>query len=115
MITETTINLYPIIKYIGIFSIMGIALFLLHNLSGLLSGLRIFSKHDNNVIKQFLEKYPNVKLEFFQKSLREQNIENNQEIQQVNERIEHLEEYVEEINSKIDDKLESILKELHRG
>lgn len=113
-ISVTDLNIEPIIPYIfnaGYIILAGIALFLLHNLGG----LKIFSKHDNNMVKQFLEKYPLVSTEFMNKSAKARDIENNQEIHELNKRIEHLEQYVYELNDKINQKLENILKELHRG
>lgn len=97
--------------YILIFLILAVAIFLLHNLGG----LNIFSKHDNKLTSQFLDRFPLVSAEFMKKSAKAQNIENNQEIQEINERLEHLELYVKELNEKIENKLEIILKELNRG
>ena len=73
--------------WIGLFIIIGILLFLLHNITG----LNLFSRHDNKVIDKFLEKYPNVSELFINKTAKEQNIENNQEIHEINKRLDALE------------------------
>lgn len=110
MITETTINLYPALKYLGLFSVIAIALFLLHNLGG----LKIFSKHDNKMVNQFLDKFPLVSPEFYKKSKTEQLAENNQEIHEINKRIDELEITFEELNKNIQKQLDTILKELDK-
>lgn len=114
MITETIINFDAIMPYLiclAGFILLGIIIFLLHNLGG----LKLFSNHDNKLVGQFVDKFPLVSPEFMKKSAKAQNIENNQEIQEINERLEHLEIYVKELNKKIENKLEIILKELNRG
>jgi hypothetical protein len=87
MITETAINLYPTIKYLGFFIVIGIGLFLIHNLGG----MKIFSKHDNKMINQFLDKFPLVSPDFYKKTKTEQLAENNQEIHEINKRLDSLE------------------------
>jgi len=64
-----------------------IALFLLHNLGG----LKIFSKNDNKMINQFLDKFPLVSPDFYKKTKTEQLAENNQEIHEINKRLDLLE------------------------
>ena len=73
--------------WIGLFVVIGILLFLLHNIFG----LNLFSKHDNKVIEKFLEKYPDVLPAYMTKGLREQNIENNQEIHEILVRLAKIE------------------------
>lgn len=73
--------------WVGLFIIIGILLFLLHNLFG----LDLFSRHDNKVIEQFMKKYPAVSLDFMSKTIKEQNIENNQEIHEIEKRLMELE------------------------
>lgn len=73
--------------WIGLFIIIGILLFLLHNITG----LNLFSKHDNKLFDKFLNKYPDVTEIFCKLPLREQNIENNQEIHEINKRLAEIE------------------------
>lgn len=87
MIAETTINLYPIFKLLSVTSIIAIVIFLLHNLGG----LKLFSRHGQKVIDKFLNKYPDVTEIFCKLPLREQNIENNQEIHEINKRLDAIE------------------------
>ena len=81
--TETTINLYYIFQFIlyllaifGIFSFINTVAHLLSN------------KHTTD---KFLEKYPNVSELFINKTAKEQNIENNQEIHEINKRLSEIE------------------------
>jgi len=76
-----------IFAWIGLFIIIGILLFLLHNITG----LNLFSKHDNKLFDKFLNKYPDVAEIFYRLPLREQNIENNQEIHEINKRLDAIE------------------------
>lgn len=83
MIAETTINLYYIFQFIlyllaifGIFSFINTVAHLLSN------------KHTTD---KFLKKYPNVSELFINKTAKEQNIENNQEIHEINKRLDAIE------------------------
>ena len=73
--------------YIILFLIIAIVIFLFHN--GF--SLNLFAKHDQKVIDAFLEKYPDVTEIFCKLPLREQNIENNQEIHEINKRLAAIE------------------------
>lgn len=111
MINETIINIDAIMPYIiwfGVFIVIGIALFLLHNLGN----IKIFRKHDNKMVNQFLDKFPLVSPEFYKKTKTEQLAENNQEIHEINKRIDKLEVTFEELNKNIQKQLDAILKEL---
>lgn len=106
MITQTTINLFPIVKYIGIFSLIGIAIFLLHNGYG----TRLFIKKDEKIADKFLEKFPLVNPNFFNKSSIMRDAENNQELHEVNKRLDVL-----EINYKyITEQLNTIMGEIKK-
>lgn len=75
------------LTYIILFLIIAIVIFLFHNFKS----LNLFSKHDQKVIDAFLEKYPDVTEIFCKLPLREQNIENNQEIHEINKRLDAIE------------------------
>jgi hypothetical protein len=79
--------------WIGLFIIIGILLFLLHNITG----LNLFSRHDQKVIDKFLDKYPDVTEIFCKLPLREQNIENNQEIHEINKKLDILQRDMDEV------------------
>lgn len=120
MISETIINIdaiMPYVTWICAFIVIGIALFLLHNLGG----LKIFSKHDNKMVNQFLDKFPLVSPEFMKKSAKLQNAENNQEIHENNKKIRNLEGRIEELEQNIRDikniekQLQAILEELQKN
>ena len=91
--TVTTFNIEPIISFaqnvlmfLGGFTLTGIIVFLLYS-----------HKNTNIFIKQndkLIDKFPLVAPEFFNKSSKEQNIENNQEIHEINKKIEELEKLV---------------------
>ena len=101
MIAETTINLYPIFRLLCFASVLVIAIFLIHNGITLLKSLNIFSKHDNSVIEKFLDKYPNVAPDFMTKGLREQNIENNQEIWEKDKQIKDILQRLDAIEKRL--------------
>ena len=109
MIAETTINIYPIVKTIGIIALLTIAVFLFHN--GF--SLNLFSKHDNGIIDKFLNKYPDVSPEFMKRNLREQNIENNQEIHAINQRFDKNDKDIQEIKETLD-KIIQIIEEMQK-
>lgn len=75
------------LTYIILFLIIAIVIFLFHNFKS----LNLSSKHDQKVIDAFLEKYPDVTEIFCKLPLREQNIENNQEIHEINKRLDAIE------------------------
>lgn len=82
-----TINLFWILVFSLIIGAICLISFLFHN--GF--SLNLFAKHDQKVIDAFLEKYPDVTEIFCKLPLREQNIENNQEIHEINKRLAEIE------------------------
>ena len=77
------VNFYPIAKFIiCLFAVVGLFSFL-NNLSHIVGNAYM--------VKSFLKKFPDVLPEFMKKPLREQNIENNQEIHDINKRLEKIE------------------------
>ena len=81
-----------------------------------------FKTKDTNVTTNIIDKFPLVSWGFRQKSLKEQNIENNQEIHENNKKIDELEQrinnleyYMKEMNNNIQEQLKAILEELNRG
>lgn len=75
------------LTYVFILILLGVFAFLIHN--GFI--FKSFSKHDSGLFDKFLSKYPDVAPEFMKKGLREQNIENNQEIHAINKRFDEIE------------------------
>lgn len=83
MTGTVVVNFYPIAKFIiCLFAVVGFWGFL-NNLSHIW-----LNKHTTD---KFLEKYPNVSEFFVNKTLKEQNIENNQEIHEILVRIAKIE------------------------
>lgn len=82
-----TINLFWILVFSLIIGAICLISFLFHN--GF--SLNLFANHDQKVINAFLEKYPDVTEIFCKLPLREQNIENNQEIHEINKRLDAIE------------------------
>lgn len=77
MIAETTINLYPIFKFIlYLLAVFG-GFYFINTIAHLLS-----NKH---TVDKFINKYPDVTEIFCKLPIREQNIENNQEIHELNQ------------------------------
>lgn len=82
-----TINLFWIIVFALIIGTICLISFLFHN--GF--SLNLFAKHDQKVIDAFLEKYPDVSELFMKLPLRQQNVENNQEIHEILVRLAKIE------------------------
>lgn len=89
----TTFNIEPIISFaqnvlmiLGGFTLAGIIVFLVYSHKN----TNIFIKQNDKLIDKFLLVAP----EIFNKSSKEQNIENNQEIHEINKKIEELEKLV---------------------
>lgn len=81
-----------------------------------------FKTKDTNITTNIVDKFPLVSWGFRQKSLKDQNIENNQEIHENNkkideleQRIDNLEYYMKEMNNNIQEQLKTILEGLNRG
>ena len=113
MINETIMNIDAIMPYIiwfGVFIVIGIALFLLHNLGN----IKIFSKHDNKMVNQFLDKFPLVSPEFYKKTKIEQLAENNQEIHEINKRLDLKDREIEELKAN-QQRIIDILEELQNN
>ncbi len=79
---EINLNLF----WIAFIVFLGVVVFLIH--SGF--NINLFVKKDEHIAEKFLDKFPLVAPEFINKNLREQNIENNQEIHEINQKIEAL-------------------------
>lgn len=103
---ETSFNFAPVF----VFLIVSLLLFLLHNLGG----LKIFSKHSKELSAQFLEKFPLVSIDFMNKSVKKQNIENNQEIHEIYKRLERLEAEYHDIRENILSKLDTLTKRIEK-
>jgi len=102
-----TINLYPIFKMICIlFAIVG-AYSTINNFMHLLSRFgkdKLDNKKDihakdcdTDVMQDLIMKYPLVEKEFMQKTAKEMNIENNQEIHEINKKIDILQKDMDEV------------------
>lgn len=100
MIVE--INLFWILFFI----ILSIFLFLLHNFGG----LKLFIDKDKHIADKFLDKFPLVSAEFMNKSSKEQNIENNQEIHEINKRLDKIQYYLDKLNVHQSMTLEEVKK-----
>ena len=75
-----------VLMILGGFTLAGIVVFLVYSHKN----TNVFINQNNKLI----DKFPLVAPEFFNKSSKEQNIENNQEIHEINKKIEELEELV---------------------
>lgn len=109
MITENMLNLSPILPYLkslGAFILIGVIAFLIHN--GYI--FKSFSKHDNSIIDKFLSKYPDVSPEFMKKGIKEQSIENNQEIHEINKRFDKNDKDIEELKNTLNKVIEILDK-----
>ena len=96
--------------------VVAVFLFLLHN--GF--GLNLFIKKDEKIIEKdkvlmekFLDKFPLVSPDFINKSAKEQNVENNQEIHELNKKIEEVESRINAQNININ-KVVIMLEELSK-
>lgn len=107
---EMSFNFAPVL----IFLIICLLLFLLHNLGGLLSSLKIFSKHSKDLSAQFLDKFPLVSPDFINKTVKEQNVENNQEIHEINKKLNRLETDFYDMRENILAKLDALTKRIEK-
>lgn len=80
-----------------------------------------FKTKDSDITNNILKKYPDVTSIFVSKSIREQNIENNQEIHDINKRFDKLERenkiLKETLNKNIEivEKLHKIIEDKNNG
>jgi len=95
MTTELIINAYHFAIIGGTVIVLAIIAFLLHNFGG----IKLFIDKDKDITTKFLDKFPLVSPDFINKSTKEQNVENNQEIHELNKRLDLLEEATR-INAK---------------
>ena len=79
--------------WIVVLFVIAIFLFLIH--SGF--NVNLFVKKDENIANKFLDKFPLVLPDFMNKTAREQNIENNQEIHELNIELEELKKQIAEL------------------
>ena len=101
---EVVINLYPIIKY-GI-TIIGfiVLLFIFYCLvyKQLRNNKEIIEiKENSNTINNLINKFPLVNADFINKNVKEQNIENNQEIHELHKRITYIEQQIEKLSEEL--------------
>lgn len=80
-----------------------------------------FKTKDSDITNSILEKYPDVSSLFINKSLKEQNIENNQEIHEINKRFDTLQRendiLKETLNKNVEivERLHKLVEELKNG
>lgn len=72
-----------------------------------------FKTKDSDITNNILEKYPDVTQVFASKSLKEQNIENNQEIHEINKRFDKTETQINELKETINS-LTKVIEELQK-
>lgn len=90
MTSEVIINAYYFAIIGGIVIVLTIIAFLLHSFGG----AKLFIDKDKEIANKFLDKFPLVSSEFINKSTKEQNVENNQEIHEINKRLNLMEEAI---------------------
>lgn len=90
MTSELIINVYHFAIIGGTVIILAIISFLLHSFGG----AKLFIDKDKEIANKFLDKFPLVSPDFINKSAKEQNVENNQEIHELNKRIALIEDAV---------------------
>jgi hypothetical protein len=88
------------VSWIALFVLIGIIVFLIH--SGF--NINLFVKKDihakdcdSDIVQDLISKFPLVSPEFMQKTIKEQSIENNQEIHQINKALISLQKDINEI------------------
>lgn len=89
---EININLL----WLVLFCFMAIVVFLVH--SGF--NVNLFVKKDEHIADKFFDKFPLVSPDFYNKSAKEQNAENNQEIHEQNIMIKNILERIEVLERK---------------
>lgn len=94
MTTEIIINVYHIIITLGIVIFASLFLFLLHNFGG----IKLFVDKDKYIANKFFDKFPLVTTDFLNKPLKEQTIENNQEIHELNKKLDKIQYQINQLN-----------------
>ena len=87
---DINLNLF----WIAFIIFLGVVVFLIHG--GF--NINLFVKKDEHIAEKFLDKFPLVAPEFINKNLKEQTIENNQEIHEVNQRLDKIEFLIGRLN-----------------
>lgn len=91
------INLFWIFTFIIVVVIAFILLLGFINLLGNKKDIH-FKDKDTSITSSLIDKFPLVSPEFMNKSAKEQNIENNQEIQEINKRLDNIQYYLDKLN-----------------
>jgi len=84
------------LAWISIFVFLGIVIFLVH--SGF--NTKLFVKKDEHIADKFFDKFPLVSPDFYNKTAKEQNAENNQEIHEQNIILENILERLDALEKK---------------
>lgn len=92
--SEIIINVYYLAIVGGIVVITVVFMFLLHSFGG----IRLFVRRDECLAARLIDKFPLTTSEFIHKPLREQNVENNQEIHELNKRLDKMQYYLDKLN-----------------
>lgn len=97
MITEVTINLFWILTT---FLLIIITFVILAGYKKFLDNNKdiYFKEKDTSITTNLIDKFPLVSPEFMNKSAKEQNIENNQEIHEINKKLEKIQYYLDRLN-----------------
>ena len=72
-----------------------------------------FKTKDSDITNNIIEKYPSVSPLFLNKTIREQNIENNQEIHEINKRFDKTETQINELKETTNS-LTKVIEELQK-
>lgn len=109
MTSELIINAYHFAIIGGTVIVLAIIAFLLHSFGG----AKLFIDKDKEIANKFLDKFPLVSPDFINKSAKEQNVENNQEIHELNKKIEDINSRINAQNININ-KVVIMLEELSK-
>lgn len=80
--------IYNLLALLGALTLVCLVIFLTYSHKN----IGMFARQNNQLVNKLLDKYPLVSENFINKGLREQNVENNQEIHEQNERLDAIEE-----------------------
>ena len=94
MNSDLVVNFAPIFTFVyNLLALLGglTLLFVIIFLTYSHKNIGLFAKQNSQFVNKLLDKFPLVSEEFVNKGLREQNVENNQEIHEQNERLDAIE------------------------
>lgn len=88
---------YNLLALLGGLTLVLVTIFLFYNCKN----VGILTRQSNRLFDRLLDKFPLVSEDFINRGLREQNVENNQEIHEQNKRLEKIEAILNKLSTSV--------------